>query len=364
MNVFKLLRTLTETAGPSGFEDEIAGVIATLWEPLVDTIARDRVGSLIAHKRGQGAAPRPRLLLAAHMDEIGLMVKQIVAQEDAGYLRVTGLGGVDLRHLYGQAVDVHGRRRLRGVLGGLPATMRPDKRADDVLTYEELVVDVGLPLAELNALVSVGDPVSFWQPLRKLQNKQVTGKALDNRASVAAVTVALSYLQGRTHAWDVIAVATCQEETRLLGAYTSAFAERPDAAVAIDVTFGKGVGVSSDQGFALGDGPVLDVGPNVHPGMFKQLNEVAKSLEMKVTTGTHSHGSGTDAFGLQIAREGVPTAIVSIPLRNMHTMVEVVHLSDVERSGRLLGELCAQLDDQFLDRLAAGMLGEERAESR
>ncbi|MCA9968939.1 MAG: hypothetical protein KC425_01930 [Anaerolineales bacterium] len=361
MNTFKLLQTLSEAVGPSGFEQEIADVVMELWQPLVDTLARDRVGSLVACKYGAGSAPRPRLLLAAHMDEIGLMVKQIVPQGAHGFLRVTGLGGVDRRHLYGQMVDVHGQRRLPGVLGGLPAAMRPDKQTDDVLTYDELVVDVGLPMSALRELVAVGDFVSFRQPLRKLQNKHVSGKALDNRASLAAVTLALEYLQARRHEWDVVAVATCQEETRLLGAFTSGYAERPDAAVAIDVTFGKGTGVSSDEGFVLGGGPVIDLGPNVHPGMFKQLHEVAKSLEMKVTTATHSRGSGTDAYGLQVARAGVPTGLVSIPLRNMHTMVEVVHLSDVERSGRLLGEFCAQLDASFLENLAAGMLDKDNA---
>ncbi|MCP5098660.1 MAG: M42 family metallopeptidase, partial [Chloroflexi bacterium] len=338
MDTFKLLQTLTETPGPSGYEKEIANVIQAIWEPHVDTFIRDRVGNLIAIKNGSGAEPRRRLLLAAHMDEIALMVHRIVAHNGYGFLRVTNVGGVDIRHLYGQLVTVHGQRNLTGVIGSLPGSMLPPERRNKPFGFEELVVDVGLPLSEVESLVSVGDFISFRQPLRKLQGKRVTGKALDNRASVAAVTVALDYLNGRSHEWDVIAVATVQEETRLLGAFTSAFSQQPDAAIAIDVTFGKGPGVNNDNAFELGVGPSLDLGPNVHTGMYNALKGAADALEMKVHTGTHSRASGTDAFGLQVARDGIPTGLVSIPLRYMHTMVESIDLRDLERSGRLMGE--------------------------
>lgn len=359
MDIFKLLQTLTETPAPSGYEQQMADVLTELWQPLTETLTRDRVGNLIAVKRGHGSAPRPRLLLAAHMDEIALMVKNIAAQGENGFLRVTGVGGIDLRHLYGQLVVVHGKRSLTGVLGGLPVHLLKPEQQDQPHGYDDLLIDLGLPLAEVQTLVSVGDFVSFYQPLRKLQGKLVTGKALDNRASLAAVTVCLEYLHGRTHTWDVVAVATCQEETRLLGAYTSAYAQQPDAAVAIDVTFGKSPGVNGGNTFDLGGGPVLDLGPNVHPGMYQALLDTAEALEMKVEIGTHNRASGTDAYGLQIARAGIPTGLVSIPLRYMHTMVEVVDLTDVERCGRLLGEFIAHLDDKFLTQLTTHLMEAE-----
>ncbi len=359
MDIFKLLKTLTETAGPSGYEQNIAAVVAELWEPYTDEMTTDRVGSLIAIKRGSGPEPRPRLLLAAHMDEIALMVKQVVTHNGNGFLRLTNVGGIDIRHLYGQLVTVHGKRDLSGIIGSLPGKMLPPERKDKPFGWGDLCVDVGLPAAKVEKLVSIGDFISFRQPLRKLQGKRVTGKALDNRASVAAVTVCLDYLNGRSHEWDVVAVATSQEETRLLGAYTSAYAQRPDAAIAIDVGFGKGPGASDANTFELGGGPVLDLGPNVHPGMLKTLQDTAKTLEMKVHIGTHTRGSGTDAYGLQVAREGIPTGLISIPLRYMHTMVESIDMADVERSGRLMGELIANLDGGFLDKLAEGMMKEE-----
>jgi putative aminopeptidase FrvX len=203
--------------------------------------------------------------------------------------------------------------------------------------------------------VSVGDPISFRQPLRKMLSRNVAGKALDNRASVAAVTLCLEYLQGRAFDWDLVAVATAQEETRLLGAYTAAFAEQPDAAIAIDVSFAKGAGLS-DSPIILGGGPSIDIGPDIHPGMIKALRDTAKALEMKVSSTASGRPGGTDAYALQVSRAGVPTGLVSIPLRYMHTMVETVNAADVERVGRLLGEFVTRLDDKFLAEMAKGMM--------
>ncbi|MFO7540823.1 MAG: M20/M25/M40 family metallo-hydrolase [Chloroflexota bacterium] len=356
MDIFRMLQTLTETAAPSGNETAVAEVITQLWQPYVDSLSRDRLGNLVAVKQGQGADPRPRLMLTAHMDEIALMVKNIVQQGHNGFLRVTNIGGVDRRHLYGQTVVVHGERPLPGILGTLPDKMLPSSRRSRTHSYEELIVDIGLPFDTVKELVSVGDFVSFRQPLQKLRGRRVAGKALDNRASVAAVTVCLDYLNGRSHQWDLLAVATVQEEVGLRGAFTSAYNQRPDAAIAIDVTFGKGPGATDHNAFDLGGGPVLDLGPNVHPGMYQTLKEAAQALEMTIHTGTHTRSSGTDASALQIAREGIPTGIVSIPLRYMHTMVESLDMNDIKRAGRLLGEFTARLDDKFLKKLAEGLL--------
>ncbi|MCA9949125.1 MAG: M28 family peptidase [Anaerolineales bacterium] len=356
MEIFETLKQLSETPGPSGNEHKIAQTITDLWQPYADEIEVDRIGSVIAVKHGQGVEPRPQLLLAAHLDEIGLMVKDISDHQGCGFMRLTNVGGVDIRHLYGQTAVAHGKRDLVGVLGSLPGRMLPPERSNKPYGFKDLVLDVGMPADELRELVDIGDFVSFRQPLRKLQGSLVTGKALDNRASVMAVTACFDYLNGRSHAWDLIVVATAQEETRLLGAYTTAFAKKPDAAVAIDVTFGKGAMLNETNTFNLGGGPVLGIGPNVHPGMHKALKKSADKLEMKTQPETHTRGSGTDAFGLQVAREGIPTGLVSIPLRYMHTMVETIDTQDVERVGRLLAEFLCSLDTEFLENLSASMM--------
>lgn len=356
MNIESLIKKYSETPGPSGYEHRIAQVISNSWATYTDNVLIDRIGNVIAQKYGSGSEPRKRLLLAAHIDEIGLMVKQLIEHQGYGFLRVTNIGGVDIRHLYGQTVLIHGSRDLVGVLGSLPGFRLPANRRTKPFGYEDLVVDPGLPIDDVQKLVQVGDFISFRQPLRYMLSSTVAGKALDNRASVATVTVCLEYLKDRQHEWDVIAVGTAQEETRLLGAFTSAFAYNPDVAIAIDVTFAKGPGLTEGNTFELGSGPVLAMGPNIHPGVYQALKGAAKTLEMKVSTSIHSRASGTDAFGLQVARAGIPTGLVEIPLRYMHTMVETLNINDIERAGRLLGEFIARLDNNFLDNLVEQML--------
>ena len=350
METFARLKQFTEAPGPTGDEHGIAATVAEVWRPLVDEIVADRVGSLLGIKRGAGPAdaPRPTILLAAHQDELGLMVSRIVEHNGYGFLRVVELGGVDRRHLLGQTAVVHGQRQLTGVLGGLPDHLVPEKERGQAYSWDNLVLDVGLPIDQVRELVSVGDFVTFRQPLRRLLNGRAAGKALDNRASVTAVTICLEQLQQRRHSWDVIAVATSQEEETFLGAYTSAYARRPDAAVAIDVTHAKGPGTSDSELAELGGGPVLGIGANVHPGLFRALQDAAKAMEMTVGVESHAYGSGTDAYAIQVAREGIPTGLVSIPLRYMHTMVETADMADIERVGRLLAEMIARLDDNFL----------------
>lgn len=356
METIPLLRQLSETPGPSGQETPIAQHITELWRPLADEVTRAPLGSVAALKRGQGPEPRPRLMLAAHMDEIGLLTSDIVAAHGYGFLRVINLGGIDIRQTLAQPVLVHGRRDLPGVLGCRPISLLPAEKQSKAIDLEDLVVDVGLPIETVRELVQIGDFITFDQPLQELRGGLVAGKALDNRASVAALTLMLHYLQGRQHTWDVLAVATIQEETRLLGAYTASHHYRPDLAIALDVCFGKGPGANDGTTIPLGSGPVLDIGVNVHPGVAAALEQTADALEMKVARLAHAHSSGTDAIALQIAHSGVPTGLVSIPLRYMHTLVETVAVRDVERTGRLLAEFAAHLEASFVAQLTQRLM--------
>lgn len=360
MNTFELIKTLTETPGPSGFEGDIAAIIHEIWEPLVDELHQDRLGSLVGIQYGRGALPdgvkRPRLLIAAHMDELGLMVTNVVGHEGHGFLRVSNLGGVDVRQLANQRVVVHGKRNIPGLLGGLPPAMLPEAERTQAYSYETLVVDTGLPLAELQTQVTIGDAISFHQPLRQLEGSHITGKALDNRVSVAAVTLMLEQLQEVPHLWDVIVLASCQEETRLLGAATAAFHYQPELAIAVDVTFGQGPGTADPASFILGDGPTISYAPDVHPGVAAGLKKAAEALEMKTQNEYAARGGGTDTYAMQISRAGIPTGIIGIPLRYMHTMVESISTKDVERVGRLLAHYTTQLDAQTLPKLQEAML--------
>lgn len=344
MEPIPLLKQLTEVPGLTGREKPVREVIRRLWTPLVDDVREDHMGSLIGLRRGSGAEPRPRLMLAAHMDEIGLVVREI---EKRGFLRITNVGGTDRRILPGQRVTVHGRRDLPAVIGMRPPHVIPAGERDKTIPWEKLFADTGLPEEEVRDVVRVGDVISFRQSLLELKGKRVAGKALDNRASVAAVTLALEELTHVEHAWDVIAVATVQEEVGLYGALTSAYGVAPDLAVALDVTLAKQSGVPDEQSFPLGEGVAIGLGPNFHPQLFERLKAVAEAQEIPYHVEPAPGRSGTDAWAIQISREGVPTGLVSIPVRYMHQPVETAAVKDVERAARLVAAFVTGLEADF-----------------
>ena len=346
-DIAPFLKSLISVSGLSGYETPAAALIEDKWRPLVDEITRSRLGSLHGLKRGSAKEPRPSILISTHMDAIGLMVTQLVD----GWLRVTAVGGVDARILPGTPVIVHGIEDLPGIVVQPPARSLPEDVGDNPLPLEHLLVDVGLLPSKVADLVRVGDLVSFDTPPADLSGETLSGHSLDNRASVAALTVALEELQARTHAWDVLAVASVQEETGLVGAQTSAFGLHPTLAVAVDVTFAKGPGANDWQTFPLGKGPTLGWGPNIHPFLHKTLKELAEKLEIPFSVEPMPRHSGTDAYALQVAAEGLPTAVVSIPLRYMHTPVEAVAVKDVQRAGRLLAAFIAGLEVDFVEKI-------------
>ncbi|MFC1923382.1 M42 family peptidase [Chloroflexota bacterium] len=341
------LNSLLTSPGLSGHEGPIRELIEPAWRPVTDEISISRLGSLHGLKKGSAPEPRPTILIAAHMDAIGLMVTSIAD----GFLRVTEVGGLDARVLPGQLVTVHGRQDLPGVIVQPPAHLLPEGARKGPVPLNNLLVDTGLRPQRVKNLVRTGDLISFAQEPIQLQADTLAGNSLDNRASVAALTLCLDELQKRNHAWDVWAVATAQEEETLGGARTSAFQLRPQLAVAVDVTWGKSTGTPDHKTFPLGKGPTLGLGPNIHPGLHSSFKEVADNLEIPYAIEVMPRHSGTDAYSLQVAAEGIPTMVVNIPLRYMHTPVEVVALKDIRRTAHLLSEFIAHLDRDYMEKL-------------
>jgi len=224
----------------------------------------------------------------------------------------------------------------------------PPGEGNGVLGFENLFVDVGLLPSKVTSLVRVGDLVSFGTEAVEMSGETLSGHSLDNRASVATLTLCLQQLASRSHTWDVWAVATVQEEINFGGAATSAFQLHPNLAIAIDTTYGTGPGADDWQTFPLGYGPTLGHGPNIHPYLFSHFQELAKQLEIPHATEVMPASSGTDSMAMQISAEGIPTFVMSIPIRNMHTPVEMVALKDIQRAGRLLAEFIANLEADFL----------------
>jgi len=329
MNIKEILEKLSNAYGASGYESGAAEEVTSLLKNKIDDVIRDKMGSVIGVVRAKN--PRGKVMIATHLDELALVVKGI----DGRFIRVSWIGGWDRRVLIGQEVVVMGRKRLMGVVGSIPPHYTRGKK-EDVPSWEELFVDVGLDEKELKKLVSIGDPVYMARRFTPLSGDYASGKALDNRASCAMLVSLLLQAKEEGINWDLYGVFTVQEEETGLGAFTSTYHINPDIGFAVDVTQGTSFGVGEDLAFPLGKGPVIATGPNIHPRIFETLKKIAEDKEIPYQIEPVPGLTGTDAAIIQIVREGIPTGLVSIPLRYMHTPVETVNLKDIDRTMRLL----------------------------
>jgi len=315
---------------------------------LADEIRRDTLGSVIGIKRGDGPDPRPKIMLAGHMDEIGLMVTKI---EEKGFLRFTRIGGVDPRILPGHEVLVYGKRPLTGLIGVKPPHLTPPEDAMKAQKMEDLAIDLGMPEDEVRKLVTVGDIVTFKRQVTELMGDLMSGKSMDDRAGVAVILVAMDELKKYRCAADVYAVATVQEEIGFGGGIATTYGVAPDIGIAIDVCHAETPGVPEWRTSSLGKGPVIALGGNIHPKIHAALDKAAKDLGMTPQLEPAPGPTGTDAWPMQVVRSGVATGLISIPLRYMHTSVETLSVGDVEKSGKLLAKFLASVDAAFVKEL-------------
>lgn len=338
-DITPFLRSLLDLPGLSGFEKPAAEIIAKEWQPLVDVITTSPLGSLHGLRKAAGSGKAPRIMIATHMDAIGMMITKI----ENGLLRFTHIGGVDPRILPGQAVIVHGRRDLPGIVQLIPDRLLDSHSKGNAPDYKFLFVDIGLPEKEVLKLVQPGDLISFAQKSFEMEGGYIAGHSLDNRASVAALTVCLQELRNTDLAWDVYAVATIKEETAGVGALTSAFTIRPDIAVSVDVTFARGPGSNDYRSFPLGKGLSIGIGANIHPVLVDAFKKLAREMDLPFGMEMMPRSSGTDSMMIQVTAEGIPNMVLGIPIRYMHTSVELVSVNDIYRTGRLLARFISQL---------------------
>jgi endoglucanase len=322
-----LLRELCETPGVSGREERLRAIVRRELTPLVDEVRVDALGNLLAVKRGGGAG---KLMIAAHMDEIGFLVSFI---DDQGFLRLQPIGGHDPRNMVGQRVLVSGGTDLPGVL--YPARKPPHllsaEEREKAPKLEEFFVDLGLPVEEVRRQVQVGAMVTMAREFREV-GETVSCKAMDNRLALYILIEALRRV-GR-HSMSVYAAATTQEEVGLRGATTSAFGVDPDLGLALDVTIAADLPGMPDyeRVTTLGGGTaikIMDSASISHPGVVAFLRELAERRGIPYQMEILPRG-GTDAAALQRARSGVPVATISTPCRYVHSPVEMVHRKDVE----------------------------------
>lgn len=348
MKLEQFLAQITELPGVSGYEGPMGEVIRTAFSPYVDEIRRDNLQNLIALKKGEGEN-RPSIMLAAHMDEIGLMVKKI---EEKGFLRFTGVGGVDERTIVSQEVTVFGKEALYGVIGAKPPHLQAADERTKAVKMEDLYIDLGLPEERVKELVRVGDLVTVNREYTALGGERAAAKAMDDRAGVAMILEVFKELQRLRHTADVYGVATVQEEVGARGAYTSTYGINPDLGIAIDVGHGHMPDILKEEDtMNLGEGAGIAIGPHVHPKIYRKMKEIAKELKIPFQLEPSTHPAGTDAYAIQVTRAGVPSALISIPLRYMHTSVETLDLADLKTGARLLANFIARIDNEFVEGL-------------
>ena len=344
MTLPPFLRSLLTTHGPSGYEAAPAAVWREAARAFTDDVTGDVMGSTMA--RVAGAGDGPSLAIVGHVDEIGLIVTHI---EDSGFLRFIGVGGWDVQILIGQRVLVATKEGpIPGVLGKKPIhLLKPDDRKK-VPELKELHIDIGAKDGdEARSLVRIGDVAVIDGDPVELPNGRVFSRSMDNRLGcyVAYEAARLVHEAGGAPG-DVIAVAAVQEETGLNGARTLAHSLRPGLAIAVDVTHATdapGIDETEVGRHHFGSGPVIERGTSLHPVISELLIETAEAEGIPYTLSASARGTGTDADAIFVAGDGVPTGLVSVPLRYMHSPVEMVQLDDVENTARLIAAFAQRL---------------------
>jgi putative aminopeptidase FrvX len=331
----ELLKRLSEVAGIPGWEDRVRDLVTKELKGLVDDVRADALGNVIAHKKGKGK----KVMIAAHMDEIGFYVKYI---DDKGFLRLQNVGGFDTRNLFARQVTVH---TAKGDLTALlnpaakPVHISSPEERNKIPTLAEFFVDTGLSGEDVKKKIKVGDPVTLRQEAHVL-GKVFTGKAMDDRVAVFVLLESLRQLKGKKLPYDLYAVFTTQEEVGLRGAVTSSYGVEPEIGIALDVTLAVDTpGASPDQAVTeLGKGvaiKVMDSYSISDRGLVQTFLELAEKEKITFQMEVLPLG-GTDAGAIQRSRAGVPSITLSIPTRYVHTVTECVHTDDVSATIALL----------------------------
>ncbi|WP_110462009.1 M42 family metallopeptidase [Ruminiclostridium sufflavum] len=347
MNIIEKLKYLSETVAVAGFEKDAAEKVADLFKGYSAHVEVDRFFNVRCLKKGTDEKAK-KLMITAHLDEIGFLVRSI---DDKGFIGIVNVGGIDSKILLAQEVVIHGKQNITGIIGATPPHLLKAEDAGKALKISDLYVDTGYGGEELKKLVSVGDTVSFKSKVSVMNDSKASGKAFDNRASVVCLLEILEILKDFNHENDIIFVASTQEETSMVGVKTASYALLPDAAIVIDTCHGDIPDLSKDCSSTPGKGPEISIGPNLHPGMVNKMFELGKEYSIPCQKMVEAGDTGTEAWATQVSRTGIPTALLSVPVRYMHTAVETVSIEDIKYTARLAAEF-AKISSIQLEKLA------------
>lgn len=324
--IIQNIKKLSNLCSVSGNEKEAAYVVSKMFEKYCDETYTDALSSVIGVKKGKNS--NQKVMIEAHIDEIGMMVTKIT---DEGFIKFTNIGGIDTRILPGNEVTVHGKKDLFGVVGAIAPHLLSQDELNKVIPKDKLFIDIGLNKEEVEKLVSVGDTITFKCETSILNKKYIATKSQDDRASICVILQVLEELKDIILPFDLYVVGAVQEEVGLRGSTTVTYGIDPDIAIAIDVCHGD-TPDASESTFKLGSGAVFEVGPNISKKLSKHIIKVMDDNKIKYNIEACGGNTGTDAWAMQIAKCGVPTALFSIPLRYMHTPYEVSCIEDIKET--------------------------------
>ncbi len=332
MEIKEIARELCALSGPSGFEDAVSERAEELLRGLVDEVRRDALGNVLGF-RSCGRTGAKRLLLDAHLDEVGFIVTEVCE----GFLKFAALGGLDARTLPGREVRVMAPEgELYGVIACLPPHVLSAEQREQAFEIKDLFIDLGLSQEEAERKVPLGTPGVFEGPMFDLQGDSFVSKALDDRLCAAVVLKVLDELRGEELPCDLAVLLSAQEEMGMRGAGPGAFAIDPDWCIAVDVTHARTPDAPKRETFEPGGGCTLGVGPNANRALTGAIAAAGKGMGVPFRMEVMPRSSGTNAWAIQISRQGVATAIVSVPVKYMHTPVETASLLDAEAAAGLI----------------------------
>lgn len=341
MNFLDCVSRLCLTPGPSGFEGPAAAAASEMLNPLVDEVRTDRLGSVIGIRRC-GKPNAKKILLDAHLDEVGM----IVAGHQDGFLHISGLGGIDPRVLQNRELTIHSDPPILGVVAVKPPHIMGPGEGDQSTPMKDLWVDIGMDQEQAKKVAPVGTSITFREGVYRLGEDLIAGKSLDDRSCFAILLRTLEILKDEELDVDVAVLGSVFEETGGTGALVATFAENPDCAIATDVTFAITQDGPKEGCFKLGGGPAVGIGANSCRWMVDRLRRVSNKLDIPWNAEVTAGETGTNGWGMQVAREGIPTAIVSLPLRYMHTPLEVISEKDAEQMAQLLAGFIRNLGEE------------------
>lgn len=343
MDVKDTLLKLCKAHGVSGRENEITKLLQTMLSPYSDDIFLNPLGSIVA-KISEARDDYPEILLEAHIDQVGLVVTSIT---DDGFLTVANCGGIDVGLLISQEVIVCGEKDIHGIICSIPPHLKRSKKKAP-LTMDDIYVDVGMSKSEAETIINVGDVVTYnYNPVCLMGNR-VSVKSLDNRAGVVAVLLALEKLKKYDHKCGVTVAFSSLEETSGKGAATSGYFANPDLAICVDVSFAQTMGCPKNKCGDMGKGPMIGISPTLDFNLSSKLQNIAKKEKIPYQLEIMGGATSTDADKICVSRNGVATGLCSIPLKYMHSPVEVVDIDDIENTANLLANFVMLCKDDVI----------------